>query len=366
MSRVTKTLVGAAPHIHAKQSTASLAWGSSLLLVPAFLWGLYCFKLAAVLPVVAAISAAILGELLIGLARKAFTLGDGTAFLTGLLVGLSMPPGVPLQVPILSALFAICLIKGAFGGLGANWMNPALAGVVFALLNWPAEMGTWKWPSHLTGVVGVSGASPLGFVHSKFATEAGGGDALSLLGASGFSFSGLDRSITAFLNNDLLGHLGVSLPSGYMDILIGNKAGAIGELSGLLLLAASIVLIARRIIRWEIPASIFASFAVLVWIFGGIPFGNGYFSGDILFEVLSGSFILVSFFMATDPVTSPSTPGGRILYGLAIGGLTFIIRRFGSGAEGVAFAVVIMNCFVPAIGKLELAGRINRTETLHE
>ena len=143
-----------------------------------------------------------------------------------------------------------------------------------------------------------------------------------------------------------------------MDLLIGNKPGSIGELSGLLLLAASVILLGRRMIRWEIPASIFFSFGILVRVFGGIPFGNGFFSGDLLFELFSGSFIIVTFFMATDPVTSPSTMAGRFIYGVGIGILTFIIRSFGSSAEGAAFAVIIMNCFVPCIAKLENAHRV--------
>lgn len=357
-------LVGPAPHIHVRQSTSSLAWGTSLLLSPAFLWGLYCFGFDALLPVAVAVAAAVAGEALVGLCLRNMTLHDGTAFLTGFLIGLSMPPAVPLYIPVAASLFAVCLVKGAFGGLGSNWMNPALAGLVFALLNWPTEMGTWTLPRHLAGVSGISGATPLGFVHSRILSGAQSGDALGLLGAAGYNVSGFDSSVTGALNGFLFGRFGVDLPSGYIDLLVGNKAGSIGELSGILLLAGSIVLIAKRMIRWEAPASMLLVFGGLVWAFGGLPYGSGFFSGDMLFDLLSGSLILVAFFMATDPVTSPSTRGGLLIYGACIGALTFLLRQFGSNAEGAAFAVIIMNCFVPAISGMELRrhARLQRSD----
>lgn len=353
----SRMMVGQAPHIHARQSSASLAWGAVLALLPAFCWGLYCFGLGALLPVAAAVVSSLLGEAIVGLFLRRMTLFDGTAFLTGFIVGLAMPPAVPLYVPVAASLFAVCIIKGVFGGLGSNWMNPALGGIAVALLNWPREMATWTWPSHLAGVAGVSGATPLGFVHLHPAAGNAPGDPLGILGGAGFHFSNLDTSVTSSLNDGFFRLFGASLPSGYIDILVGNKAGAIGELSGLLLLAGSIILISRRIIRWEIPASILGTFGLLVWIFGGLQPGGGFFSGDVLFELLSGSLILVAFFCATDPVTSPSTRPGMLLYGAGIGILVFILRRFGSTAEGGAFAVIIMNCLVPAISRAELRGR---------
>jgi electron transport complex protein RnfD len=155
--------------------------------------------------------------------------------------------------------------------------------------------------------------------------------------------------VTDTLNGLVFSHLGASLPSGYIDLLFGNRLGAIGELSGILILAASIILLARRMIRWELPTSIVGSFALFVWIFGGLPFGEGFFTGDVLFSLLTGSFLLVAFFMATDPVTSPSSRWGMIVYGTGVGALTFLIRIFGSAPEGSAFAVLIMNCVAPLL-----------------
>lgn len=351
MSRNSQTLVGQPPHIHVHQSTRILTWETSLILMPAFAWGLYCFGLEAALPVLVSIAGALAGEGLINLVRGRLSLVDGSAFLTGLLIGLSMPPQVPLYVPALASLFAVCLVKGAFGGLGSNWMNPALAGIVFALLNWPEAMGTWSWPRHLQGLAGVSGATPLGFVHQALdASKAG--DPLSILGGGGYHVSSFDSGVTSTLNGAFFGLFGVDLPSGYIDLLVGNKAGAIGELSGLFLLLGSVVLISRRVIRWQVPAVILGSFGLLTWIFGGLPYGSGFFAGDILFELLSGSLLLVAFFMATDPVTSPSTVPGILLYGTGIGCLSFMFRRWGSSAEGIAFAVILMNCLVPSLNRL--------------
>jgi electron transport complex protein RnfD len=328
------------------------------------IWGLYCFGLLAALPVLASIVAAVAGEGVLNLLRGKTSLVDGSAFLTGFLIGLSMPPSVPLYVPVLASLFAICIVKGAFGGLGSNWMNPALGGVVFALLNWPGAMGTWSWPRHLAGLAGVSGATPLGFVHQGLGTGPAG-DPLSILGGGGYHITSFDSGITSTLNGAFFGFFGVDLPSGYIDLLVGNKAGAIGELSGLLLLLGSVVLISRKVIRWQLPAAILGSFGLMTWIFGGLSYGAGFFSGDILFELLSGSLILVAFFMATDPVTSPSTGLGMVLYGFGIGLLSFAFRRWGSSSEGAAFAVILMNCLVPGINRIGIPKRGRTKEAAH-
>jgi electron transport complex protein RnfD len=173
-------------------------------------------------------------------------------------------------------------------------------------------------------------------------------------------FSALDASVTDALNQGIFGRLGADLPSGYIDLLVGNKSGALGELSALLILAASIVLLSRKMIRWEIPASIIGSFAILTWVFGGLPLGKGFFAGDVLFAVLSGSFLLVAFFMAPDPVTSPSSRTGMLIYGIGVGLLSFLLRAFGASAEGTAFAVILMNCGVPALAKLDTAAYLRR------
>jgi electron transport complex protein RnfD len=187
---------------------------------------------------------------------------------------------------------------------------------------------------------------------------------MDILASAGIGRSQADAFVTDILNQGIFSRLGADLPGGYIDLLLGNKPGALGELSAILILAASVFLLSRRMIRWEIPLSIVSSFAVLTWIFGGLPYGRDFFSGDLLFSVLSGSFLLVAFFMAPDPVTSPSSRRGMLIYGFGVGLLSFALRSFGSSAEGSAFAVILMNCAVPAISKLDDSAVIRRAARL--
>jgi Na+-translocating ferredoxin:NAD+ oxidoreductase subunit D len=361
MKRMKALTMGDAPFIFDKRTSGSLMWGSVLALLPALAWGLYCFGTPAAIVVASSILGALVGEAITSGLRRRFTLMDGSAFLTGLLVGMAMPPGVSPHIPALASLFAICVVKGAFGGLGSNWMNPALAGIAFAFVSWPTEMRSWCQPSLFSGVSGLSGATPLGMARNFLGSASPGSSPVDLLSAAGAGFSAIDGNVTGALNKCLFSFLGAELPSGYIDLLIGNKAGAVGEISAILILLGSIALIARRAVRWEIPASIVLAFAALTWTFGGLPLGNGFFAGDVLFSILTGSFLLVAFFMAPDPVTSPSSRPGMVVYGLGIGAIVFLLRSFGSAPEGSAFAVILMNCAVPAIDGLKNKARGRKT-----
>jgi len=340
-----------APFVFAKRTSASLMWSTAAALLPALAWGIYCFGLASALPVAASIAGALAGETLASGIRRRFTLWDGSAALTGLLVGMAMPPGISPLIPAASSFFATSVVKGAFGGLGSNWMNPALAGIAFALVDWPAQMGAWTVPGRLTGLAALSGATPLAFARTHAAASSATGG-VGILAAGGASFSSLDASVTDALNKGLFSRAGAVLPGGYIDLLLGNKSGAIGEVSAILILAASIVIISRKMIRWQVPAWIVGTFSLLTWTFGGLRLGEGLFAGDVLFALLTGSILIVAFFMATDPVTSPSSSLGIALYGIGTGLLIFLLRNFGSSAEGSAFAVILMNCAVPAIDRL--------------
>jgi Na+-translocating ferredoxin:NAD+ oxidoreductase subunit D len=366
MSRAKALSMGEAPFAFNKRTSASLMWGTAAALLPALAWGIYCFGYGAALPVACSLAGALAGEAMASGLRRRFTLWDGSAFLTGILVGMAMPAGISPFIPAIASLFAVSVVKGAFGGLGSNWMNPALAGIAFALLNWPAEMNAWTWPHQLAGLSAVSGATPLGLARAGAGSAAVGSNPIDILSAGGMRFSGIDSTVTDALNRGFFSPLGAELPGGYIDLLVGNKAGALGELSGLLILAASIFLISRKIIRWEIPASIVGSFAVLTWAFGGLALGKGFFAGDALFSILSGSFLIVTFFMAPDPVTSPSSRPSMMLYGAGVGALTFLLRSFGSSAEGSAFAVILMNCAVPAISKIDVAAFRRRAARVSE
>jgi electron transport complex protein RnfD len=322
-------LVGGAPFIHEGNSTAGASWLTIAALAPSLAWGCLVLGLRSLAVVGVAIFAAVVADLLQSASRRRVELGDGTAVLTGLMIGFSMPATVPVAIPAAASLFAILVVKGAFGGLGNNWMNPALAGVSFAWLNWPGAMTA-------TGIPADSGP--------------GGAAALALFRDRGFPDSGL----TSYLNNYFFSPLGATLPDGYLGLVFGFRNGGIGELSGLLLLAASSILVARRIVRWQIPLSIFLSFAALEWTFGGLARGNALWSGDVLGSVFSGSFLLVALFMATDPVTSPSRRIQMCIYGAGIGFLTFALRIYGPRPEAMAFAVIMANCFVPLMERARL------------
>jgi Na+-translocating ferredoxin:NAD+ oxidoreductase subunit D len=308
MEKRTEIAVGTSPHIHSVSQTGLIMWTVSACLLPSGIWGIYTFGLPALWTIIASVASAVLAELVITGLRGKIAISDGSAFLTGLLVAYNMPPNVPGFIPIAASAFAILVVKQTFGGLGKNWMNPALAGRVFALFCWTKEMTTWAMP-HASGIDALSGATPL--------SEK----------AAGFLAHG-----------------------SYLDLFLGNIPGSLGEVSKLLLLAGGIFLLAMKIINWEIPILYIGSFSLLIWIFGDAKSGS-FFSGDVLFHLLSGGLILGAFFMATDMVTTPLTKKGMIIFGLGCGVFTFLIRSYGSFPEGVSLAIIIMNITVPLINR---------------
>ncbi|HOX12916.1 MAG TPA: RnfABCDGE type electron transport complex subunit D [Spirochaetia bacterium] len=349
-------LVSAAPFIHVRESTASLMLLIITCLLPSLAWSVFLFGSDVLVIVGVSVASAMAAEAGLSLVRRPGTLMDGTALLTGLLIGFSMPPSVPLYIPILSSVFAIAVVKWSFGGLGANWMNPAMAGVVFSHVNWPGALNSWKAPRFLTGVDGVSSVTPLGLLRS--ASENVEGPPMDLLREAGYRISSLDKALTARLNEGILSGLGARLPEGYVDLALGIRPGSLGEMAGLFLLAGSIILVARRVVRWEIPAACALVFGILVRLFG--TGSEPLFSGDVLFAFFTGSFLLVTFFCATDPSTSPMSRPGLLLYGSGVGALIFLFRRYGAGSEGSAYAVIIMNCLVSLLDSALPAARSRR------
>ncbi|MFO8063536.1 MAG: RnfABCDGE type electron transport complex subunit D [Spirochaetota bacterium] len=346
-------VVTSSPQFHDEASTSRIMWSVSACLLPAAMWGVYVFGLSALWVMVAATVAAVVTEY--GIARaigRENTLSDGSAVLTGFLVGLNMPPAIPAYIPIVGSVFAIAVVKWTFGGLGTNWMNPALAGRVFVFFSWTGHMTTWKMPATLPQADAASGATVLGAVKSGV-LETGGavGNPNRYLARIDYPRSGLDSGVTAWLNDTVLAPLGINMPAGYVDPFVGNIPGSIGEVSALLLLLGTIYLFQKRIITWEIPTAYFTTFAVFIWMFGGVPLGTGAFTGDVLFHVFAGGLILGMFYMATDTVTSPMTSMGMLIYGAGAGLLTFLIRIYGSYAEGVSLAIILMNMVVPMINR---------------
>ena len=334
------------PQYHDRSSTAAIMWTVTLCLLPAAGWGVYVFGVRALVVLVTSILAAVVCE---GVAAKLLgrtTLSDGSAVLTGLLIGMSMSAAVPLFIPVVASSFAMLVVKWTFGGLGANWMNPALAGRVFVFFSWTGSMTNWVFPRTLPAVDGLSGATPLGLVKAARGVIPIG-EPLSVLRQVGYPVSDLDAGVTGWLNTRVLDSFGVNLPGGYVDLFVGNTGGSIGEISALLLLLGTVVLFSRRIITWQIPFAFFFSFAILTRAFGG----DGLWSGDVLFAVFTGGFILAVFFMATDTVTSPLTSVGMLIYGAGAGLLTFVLRAYGQFPESAALAIILMNIAVPLIDR---------------
>ena len=323
--------IASSPQFHSGMSTSSVMAHVSLALVPASVWGVYVFGWRALLVLLVSIAASVLTEFLLNRASSdENTIGDCSALLTGLLIGMNMPPAVPLFIPVIASVFAILVVKWTFGGLGANWMNPALAGRVFVFMSWTSGMTKWTLPGRLgsTGTMdAVTGPTPLGSLKTGL-------------------MNGVDG-----IHGPLQLLAGEGVPVTYNDLFVGNIPGCIGEVSALLLLVGGLYLLVRKIITWHIPVSYAASFALLVWAFGGSRYGSGLFTGDVLFHLLSGGFMLGALFMATDMATSPVTNKGKLIYGLGCGFMTFLIRFFGSFPEGVSLAIIFMNIFVPLIDR---------------
>ncbi len=341
-----KTIVSSSPHLHARSSTASIMWDVSIALTPATLWGVYVFGLRALAIVLVSIATAVLVEFLLHRISKVSTLADGSAFLTGLLVGMNMPADAAFMVPILASTFAIFVVKWTFGGLGSNWINPALAGRVFVFFSFTGLMNTYRMPRTLSSVDAVGSATML--TEMKLAT----GDAIvpglsstGILAELGYPFTDFALMVSSWFQQVL----GIGLSPYTVDAFFGNMAGCIGEVSAFLLLIGALYLFAKKIITWHTPLSFIVTFSLFSWAFGGMRNDLGLFQGDFVLQVFSGGMILGAFFMATDMVTSPTTKKGMLLFGTGIGFFTFLFRFFGSLPESVSLAIILMNIFVPTI-----------------
>jgi len=349
MSDNNNLLIESSPQIKQFDSTRSVMWSVSLCLLPAAVWGAWVFGPRVIGVLAASISAALLSEAAMMYLLKKNTLHDGSAFLTGLLVGFNMPPAIPYYIPVVASVFAIIVVKWTFGGLGGNFMNPALAGRVFVFFSWTGPMTKWTMPHSLVAVDAVTSATPLGYLKSGLLEYTGSANGpAQFLVENGYPHTAVDTGIISWVN----AHLGLHLSNGYADMFLGNIPGSLGEVSVLLLLIGSIYLFIRKIITWEIPVSYLVTFSLFIWIFGGTRYANGsYFSGDILFHLFTGGIILGAFYMATDMVTSPHTRKGMLIFGFGAGLLTFLIRIYGSFPEGVSLAIILMNIFVPMINQ---------------
>jgi electron transport complex protein RnfD len=247
------------------------------------------------------------------------TIGNGSAMVTGLLLALCLPANIPFWMVILGSLVAIGVAKMSFGGLGNNPFNPALVGRVFLFVSFPVQMSTYPEPLQkwFTYTDATTGATPLGMIKE------------------------------GIKNNESIQDIMGNIPD-YIDLFIGKVGGSAGEISAIALIIGLIYLLARKIITFHIPVSIILTVA----IFTGILWKTDPTRyADPLFHLLTGGLLLGAIFMATDYVTSPMTAGGMWVYGIGIGIITVLIRVFGAYPEGVQFAILIMNAFVPLINK---------------
>ena len=296
--------VTSSPHIHSGKSVKGVMWAVILALVPSGLWGVWAFGSNALYLIAASVITCIITEaLILKLRKKPIPINDGSAFLTGLLLAYNVSPDLPIWAICVGAFFAIAVVKQAFGGLGRNIFNPALAGRAFLMASWPTYMVTFKNPRWQ--VDALTSATPLTNIKHDF---------------------------------------GFPVPS-HLDLFIGNRGGCIGEVCIAALLVGAAYLLYKRYIELRIPLSYIGTVALLSWVF----MGNGLFKGDWLFYVLSGGLILGAFFMATDYVTSPITKKGKVIFGVLCGVLTFAIRKWGGYPEGVCYSILIMNAAVPII-----------------
>ena len=357
-----KLLVSASPHIRSKESVPLIMWTVVVALLPAGMWGVYVFGMNALLLILISVATAAATEFVIEKARgRKSTLGDGSAVITGLLLGYIISPGAPWYVPLIGAIFAIGIVKCVFGGLGMNIWNPALAGRAFIMSGYIVAMtATWIYPNENQVIGRLSRAGVVlkaDNVSQKIdaKTTATPRTAIKdeLKAAKDPDWKGwADLKAAGDKPADWLRRIAERNKTDYLDLFWGTRGGCIGETGIWLLLAGGIFLLFRRIIYWQVPVFYIGTTALLGWALPiRFPGGSAWFAGDPLFAVLSGGLVLGAFFMATDMVTSPVTRRGMAIFAVGCGVLTTLIRNYGGYPEGVNYAILIMNTTVPLIDR---------------
>ena len=307
--RGLRLIASSNPHIRASEDTRSLMRDVIIALCPALAWSVFRFGFRALLAAAVSVAASMGWEWLYRrLLKKPQALGDLSAVVTGLLLAMVCPVTLPYWMLVVGSFFAIVVVKQLYGGLGKNFMNPALAGRAALVACYASQMTTWIDPAHgwapLAGADAVTAATPL-----------------ALLGED---FSGLTEAYSVW------------------DLFLGNTGGSAGEVSAFMLIIGGVYLIFRKVISWHIPVAYIGTVALLSLAFPGgnpaVPY--------MLYSVFGGGLMLGAFFMATDYVTSPVTKPGQLIFGVGCGLLTVFIRRFGSFPEGVCYSILLMNCTV--------------------
>jgi len=305
-----KLIAGSSPHLTSGQTTSIIMRDVIIALLPATTAAVYFFRLNAVFLIITTILSCVLSEYIANkVMKKPVTIGDYSAAVTGLLLAFNLPPAIPLWMAVAGGVFAIIITKQLFGGLGMNFINPALAARAFLMASWPVAMTTWT----KTAVDTVTSATPLAIIKKG-------------------------------------GEVAVDTPPDIINLFIGNVPGSLGETSALALLIGAVYLVARRVITLEIPLAFIGTVAVMTWILGG----DSLFTGNFLYHLFAGGLILGAFYMATDYTTSPVSFTGKIIMGIGCGLLTAVIRLYGGYPEGVCYSILLMNLAVPLIDKYTL------------
>lgn len=304
-----KLTVSMSPHIHEQEGISGIMLDVIIALMPAVFAGIYYFGYRAALVILTAVATCVCFEYIYcRLMKKKNAVRDLSAIVTGILIGLNMPSTIPLWMVIVGSGFAIVVVKQLYGGIGKNFMNPALAARCFMLIGWAGAMTKFAVP--FEGVDALSSATPLSVLKG---TSEG------------------------------------TIPS-LRDAFWGAIPGSIGETSVFAILIGFVYLLARRVISWKIPVTFVAVFAVLTYFFGKntTTMNNWEFT---LMQVCTGGLMLGAVFMATDYTTTPTTPWGMYIFAAGCGAMTFVLRKFGGYPEGVSFSILLMNILVPQIDK---------------
>lgn len=348
MNEQRTLILSQAPHIRSKADGRIIMWVVILALMPSSIFSVFTFGVNALTVFITAIISAVVSEWLVRiLLKRPLSVFDGSAFLTGLLLGMNLPPDVPLYLPFLGSFFAIVIVKELFGGLGYNIFNPALAGRAFLMASWPAFMTT-KWHHFSTNNVLAKfladGSSSVG---SLAATDAiSSATPLVLIKEASSIIENASISPDSFYSAIF------SAPM-FKALAVGTVGGCIGETSALLLVIPALILIALKIVNWRIPFFYLASFSLVIGIYY-FSTGFDYPLEALVYHLLSGGLVLGAFFMATDMVTSPVTNKGMIIFAVGGGLIASLIRLFGGYPEGVSYSILLMNAAVPLINKLDI------------
>lgn len=308
--------ISSSPHIRDKETTTNIMGQVIVALMPATIFGVYNFGIDALVTILITVLSCVIFE---AGYQKIFglkvTIKDLSAVLTGLLLALNLPPEVPFWIPVIGSFFAIIVVKQLFGGLGQNFMNPALGARCFLLISFTGRMTTFTYDA-------VTTATPL--------AELKAGEGVDVL-----------------------------------SMAIGTIPGTIGETSAIALIIGGLFLLFRGIINYRIPVFYIGSFTIFIMIYA-LATGRGFDVTFLLAHLFGGGLMLGAFFMATDYVTSPITPMGRVVFGILLGLLTFLFRIYGGSAEGVSYAIIIGNLLVPLIERVTVPKSFGKGAVKHE